>query len=96
MFQSLHTVKTYKVEYGENAINGWEETTKFVDFIMKIQDDEEYEGSEEIFVSEDETQIEIPFTVLEQLKSHDKWGDVAEKIIENSDKSNDYAVLYVW
>jgi hypothetical protein len=96
MSLSLHTIKTYKVEYGENAINGWEETTEFVDFIMKIQGDEEYEGSEEIFVSEDETNIEIPFIVLEQLKSHPKWGKVVEKIIENSDKSNDYAVLNVW
>lgn len=96
MSLSLHTLKTYKVEYGENAINGWEETTNFVDFVKTLQDNEKYEGSEEIFISEDETNIEIPFTVLEQLKSHPKWGKVAEKIIENSDKSNDYAVLNIW
>ena len=95
MALSLHTTKTYKVEYGQNAINGWGTIDKFISHLYDLR--RENSGDyDDIFISEDETSLAIPFSVLEEM-THDKdWGEVARTILDNSDKSNDYAHLFVW
>ena len=105
MALSLHTTPTYKVEYGRNAINGWDEIAKFIDFLYEKRREEilkEINGEKpnthwgDVYINEEETDIEIPFIVLEELKNDTTWGEVAKIILENSDKSNAEAHLSVW
>lgn len=87
----LHTTKTYKVEYGSPAIVGWVEIQKFISFLR-----EKMEEGEDIFIDEEETQIEISFEYLNSLRSDDKWGKIANIIWEESDHSNNEAHLDIW
>ena len=92
MALSLHTTKTYKVEYGQNAINGYEDIDKFIKFLS----DKRFEQVEGIWIDEDETYIEIDFSTLAELAEDETWGEVIKTIIEQSDKSNNYARLEIW
>lgn len=91
MALSLHTTKTYKVEYGQNAINGWDEVDEFLKFVREKQ----RKGSS-AYINEEETEIEIPFSELEEWKEDETWGTTAELILDNSDKSNAEAHLEIW
>ena len=101
MALALHTAKTYKVEYGRNAINGWDEIEEFIKFLYKKRREcverEEFNSIwNDVYINEEETDIEIPFPVLEELKADERWGKVAEIILENSDKDNEVAYLSIW
>lgn len=91
MSLSLHTTKVYQIEYGQNAINGWDEVAEFIEFCR-----ERNRNGADIYINEEETQIEIPFDELEDMKKDTDWGTVAEIISENSDQSNGYAHLEIW
>ena len=54
------------------------------------------EEGEDIFIDEEETQIEISFEYLNSLRSDDKWGKIANIIWEESDHSNNEAHLDIW
>ena len=47
-------------------------------------------------INEEETEIEIPFSELEEWKEDETWGTTAELILDNSDKSNAEAHLEIW
>ena len=94
MALSLHTTKKYEIEYGRNAINGWDEVSKFLDFLREINRNDL--GGEAIYINEEETEIEIPFTVVEKYCNHEVWGSTFEIIKEESDKRNGYAFLNIW
>ena len=87
MALSLHTTPTYKVEYGPTVIHGTDELEDFIEFISN------WDG---VYINEDETEIEIPFSVLEEIKDDPVWGVTAELIIDNSDKDNAEAYLSIW
>ena len=91
MAYSLHTTKVYKKEYGGNAINGWDEIDEFIKYLR-----ERNRNGAEIYINEEETEIEIPFTELEEMKNDEKWGATAEIILENSDTDNAEAHLEIW
>ena len=88
---SLHTTSVYQKEYGRNAINGLEEIDEFVKYLR-----ERNRNGGEIFINEEETEIDIPFSELEEMKSDKRWGATARLIIENSDKNNAEAHLEIW
>lgn len=97
MALSLHTTKTYKVEYGTNAINGWDEVEEFIKFLYEKRRTADIGSAwTEVYINEEETDIDIPFSVLEELKDDEKWGATAQLIIENSDKDNAEAHLEIW
>ena len=87
----LHTTKTYKVEYGSPAVIGWENIQEFISFLR-----DKMEEGEDIFIDEEETQIEISFEYLNSLRSDDKWGKIANIIWEESDHNNNEAHLDIW
>jgi len=94
MALSLHTTKTYKVEYGKNAINGWDEIEKFIKFLREKAYDNNDDA--EIFIDENEDYVEIDFDTLKKLMNDEVWGETAKLIYEESDKSNNYARLEIW
>ena len=104
MALSLHTTPTYKVEYGQTAIHGWNEIEEFIDFLYEKRREVYCKNEEEainsawndVYINEDETEIEIPFSVLEEIKYDPVWGTTAELIIDNSDKDNAEAHLSIW
>lgn len=97
MALSLHTTKTYKVEYGQNAINGWDEVEKFIQFLYEKRRDADVNSAwNDVYINEEETDIQIPFSLLEELKDDATWGKVAEIILENSDRDNREAYLSIW
>jgi len=93
MALSLHTTKIYKVEYGRNAINGWDEVEKFLQFLRSKMGTEIDDG---IFINEEETEVEIPFSTLRKMEKDEVWGTTASLILEEADKDNDYAFLTIW
>lgn len=92
MALSLHTTKVYKVEYGVNAINGWDEIEKFLKFLYEKQRD----GVNGIWIDENEDYVEIDFDTLKDLMEDEVWGEIARHIYEESDHSNNYARLEIW
>ena len=104
MALSLHTTKTYKVEYGTNAINGWDEIEKFINFLYekrrevycKNEDEAINSAWNDVYINEEETDIQIPFSILEEIKDDPTWGATAEIILENSDRDNNEAYLSIW
>ena len=64
MALSLHTTKIYKVEYGRNAINGWDEVEKFLQFLRSKMGTEIDDG---IFINEEETEVEPILNVAHKL-----------------------------
>lgn len=91
MAYSLHTTKVYKKEYGRNAINGWADIDKFINYLR-----ERNRNGADIYINEEENEIDIPFSELEEMKSDVRWGATAEIILENSDKDNAEAHLEIW
>lgn len=89
---NLHTARIYKVEYGCQPVNGWDNIEKFLDFLRKKQ--RERVGG--IWISENEEDVEIDFSTLEILKDDKTWGEVIRRIIDDSDKSNAFARLAIW
>lgn len=97
MALSLHTTKTYKVEYGQNAINGWDEVEKFIKFLYEKRRDADVNSAwNDVYINEEETDIQIPFSILEEIKDDPTWGATAEIILENSDRDNNEAYLSIW
>ena len=94
MALSLHTTKKYDVQYGRNAINGWGEVDKFLQFLRQLQ--REDTEAEEIFINEEETEVEIPFTLVDKYRNHEEWGDTFKTIWEECDRNNEYAFLNIW
>ena len=92
MSVSLHTTPTYKVEYGTAPVYGWNDISKFIDFLRHKRS----EGMDGIWISEDENDIEIDFTTLDELKDDEKYGEVIRDIINDSDKSNGFARLSIF
>ena len=92
MAVSLHTTKTYKVEYGVNAIDGWDEIENFIKFLREKQRD----NVKGIWIDDNEDYVEIDFKTLKVLMEDEVWGEVATHIYEESDKSNTYARLEIW
>ena len=92
MSMNLHTARIYKVEYGCQPVNGWDDIKKFLDFLREKQ----REGINGIWISEDEEDVEIDFSTLEILKKDKTWGKVIQEIIDDSDKSNVFARLAIW
>jgi hypothetical protein len=94
---SLHTTKAYQVEYGENAINGWDKIQNFINYLRnRSAYDEPCSPFTEVFINEDETEMEIPVNALNELLEVEEWKEVAETILANYDKRNDYAYLTIW
>ena len=91
MSMNLHTTRTYKVEYGSSPIQGWDDIEKFLDFLH-----EQSGNTGGIWISENEEDVEIDFSTLEELKVDETWGKVIQAIIDDSDKSNGYARLEIW
>jgi len=91
MSMNLHTTRTYKVEYGCSPVQGWSDIEKFLNFLR-----EKSEDMDGIWISENEEDVEIDFDTLEKLKDDETWGKVIQTIIDDSDKSNDYARLAIW
>ena len=93
MAKSLHTTTKYEKEYGRNAINGWVSVDRFLDFLKEWRREEDTD----IYISEDENIIEIPFYELEQMKvKYPKWSKVINIILKDSDKRNNFAYLEIW
>ena len=91
MSMNLYTTRTYKVVYGFAPVHGWSNVKKFLNFLR--EQSEEMDG---IWISENEVGVEIEFSTLEKLKDDETWGRVIQTIIDDSDKSNDYARLAIW
>lgn len=91
MALSLHTTKKYQIEYGQNAINGWDNVEEFINYLREKQ-----RNGSSIWINEEETDIEIPFDELEEMKKDEKWGATAELIWDNSDHTNYEAHLQIW
>ena len=89
---SIHTCKTYQVEYAGAGVCGWDEIAKFLNWLY----DKRTEGMDGIWISEDEEDIELDFDTLEQLKDDETWGKVIQSIIETADKRNGYARLAIF
>ena len=70
---------------------------KFLQFIYKKRREAEPSSAwMDVYVNEEETEIEIPFNVLEELKEDETWGATAELILDNSDRENNSAYLEIW
>ena len=97
MAYSLHTTRIYKVEYGRNAINGSEQIDEFLRFIYrKRREAEPGSAWNDVHINEEETELDIPFSVLEELKDDEQWGSTAALILDNSDRDNAEAHLEIW
>ena len=88
----MRTCKTYQVEYGSSTIIGWEEIQKFLRHLSDMQS----EGQDGIWISENEEEVEINFALLEQMKTDKTWGKIAESILEEADRKNDFAHLSIF
>lgn len=86
----LHTTKTYKVEYGSNVVGGLE-MCHFLNYLRGLMGE-----GKDVYIDENETQVEIAFSVVDELRSHEKYGAIAEKIWNESDHSNSEAHLDIW
>lgn len=92
MSAAIHTITTYKVEYGPQPVQGYSEIDKFLDWLRDLQSNQ-VEG---IWINESEEDIEIDFDTLEQYKDDEVWGDAVKDIIKYSDKSNGFARLAIF
>ena len=92
MSVKVRTCKKYQVEHADPCIYGWENAEKFIKFLRK----KSAEGTEGIWISENEEDIEISFDTLNELKNDPVWGKQIESIIEDADKTNDFARLEIY
>lgn len=88
----IHTVKTYKDEFGPIVTSGYENTNKFINHLEELSKNPD----SEIWINEDSSIIEIPFKELEKMKDNPEWGTTVELIINNSDHDNDFARIEIW
>ncbi len=92
MSLSLHTTKKYQVKYGANAINGWDNIEKFLKHLRELN-----RNGHSIYINEEETEVEIPFDELEELRTTEgEWQGTFQIIREQSDKDNGEAHLEIW
>lgn len=92
MALNLYVAKRYDVVYCPTGVSGWSDIGEFIKFLEDYRKDHDCD----IWISEDEADVEIDFYTLDELVKDEKWGTLAQFIKDYGDKRNDTARLAIF